>query len=94
MEELFENFSFEMLYTGLTRWIFVVLALYILVRSILSLIRAKNPAEVWAYLHISRYGLDADGDVELLDERSEPITHCEDIQAGPVRFVGACIGDQ
>lgn len=64
--------NFQMVYTGLARWALVALAVYILARCVVSLIRAHSPAEVWAYLHISRYGLDPDGDVELLDERSEP----------------------
>ena len=79
MEELFENFSFEMLYTGLTRWIFVVLALYILVRSILSLIRAKNPAEVWAYVNAKTYRQDRYGSWELASEINEPVTHWENV---------------
>ncbi len=54
-------------------------AVYILVRCVVSSVRVSSPAEVWAYLHISRYGSDADGDVELLDERSEPITHWENV---------------
>ena len=68
-----------MVYTGIARWVLVALAVYILVRCVVSLVRVSSPAEVWAYLHISRYGLDADGDVELLDERSEPITHWENV---------------
>ena len=64
-----------MLYTGLTRWIFVVLALYILVRSILSLIRAKNPAEVWAYVNAKTYRQDRYGSWELASEINEPVTH-------------------
>ena len=74
MEAFLENINFQMVYTGLARWALVALAVYILARCVVSLIRAHSPAEVWAYLHISRYGLDPDGDVELLDERSEPIT--------------------
>ena len=58
MEEIFENFSLETAFTGLARWIFVALALYILVRSIISLIRAKNPAEVWAYMNTRTYRQD------------------------------------
>ena len=37
------------------RPVFVLLALYILIRCIVSLIRAKNPPEVWAYLKVVRY---------------------------------------
>ncbi len=79
MEAFLENINFQMVYTGLARWALVALAVYILARCVVSLIRAHSPAEVWAYLHISRYGLDPDGDVELLDERSEPITHWENV---------------
>ena len=79
MEAFLENINFQMVYTGLARWVLVALAVYILARCVVSLIRAHSPAEVWAYLHISRYGLDPDGDVELLDERSEPITHWENV---------------
>ena len=43
---------------SLARWVFVALAGYILVRSIMSLIRAKNPAEVWAYMHMVTYTSD------------------------------------
>lgn len=35
--------------TTFLRWVFVVLALYILVRSLISLIKAKNTSEIWAY---------------------------------------------
>ena len=79
MEAFLENINFQMVYTGLARWVLVALAVYILARCVVSLVRVSSPAEVWAYLHISRYGLDADGDVELLDERSEPITHWENV---------------
>ena len=79
MEAFLENINFQMVYTGIARWVLVALAVYILARCVISLVRVSSPAEVWAYLHISRYGLDADGDVELLDERSEPITHWENV---------------
>ena len=79
MEAFLENINFQMVYTGIARWVLVALAVYILVRCVVSLVRVSSPAEVWAYLHISRYGLDPDGDVELLDERSEPITHWENV---------------
>lgn len=79
MDEFFENFSFEMLYTGLARWVFVVLALYILVRSIISLIRAKNPAEVWAYMNMKTYRQDAHGNWEITADKSVPITHWENV---------------
>ena len=41
-----------MIFTELVRWVFAALALYILLRSIVSLLRNKSYAEVWAYLHL------------------------------------------
>lgn len=40
------------LYTTVARWAFVVLALYILLMPIKSLLRSKNPAEIWGYLSL------------------------------------------
>ena len=37
-------------YTAAVRWVFVLLAVFILVRSIRSLLQAKNPSEIWAYI--------------------------------------------
>ncbi len=79
MKDFFENFSLEMLYTGAVRWVFVALALYILARSILSLIRAKNPAEVWAYIQIKTYKQDEYGGWDVVSEESAPITHWENV---------------
>lgn len=39
-------------YTTVARWVFVFLAILILVRSISSLLAAKNPSEIWAYLSL------------------------------------------
>ena len=39
-------------YTTAARWIFVGLALFILIKSIISLIGHKNPSEIWAYLRL------------------------------------------
>ncbi|MEG0661843.1 MAG: FtsW/RodA/SpoVE family cell cycle protein, partial [Anaerovoracaceae bacterium] len=39
-------------YTTVARWIFVFLAIFILVKSIRSLLEAKNPSEIWAYLRL------------------------------------------
>lgn len=47
--------SFPMIanyYTTVARWVFVVLAIYILLKSIRSLLAAKNPGEIWAYLRL------------------------------------------
>lgn len=37
-------------YTAVIRWVFVLLAIFILVKSIKSLLQAKNPSEIWAYI--------------------------------------------
>lgn len=37
-------------YTAAVRWVFVLLAVFILVKSIKSLLQAKNPSEIWAYI--------------------------------------------
>ena len=79
MTDFLENFSFQTLYTGAVRWVFIALALYILVRAILSLIRANNPAEVWAYIHIKTYGQDRYGAWDVISEESLPITHWENV---------------
>lgn len=58
--------SFELIYTAIVRWVFIFLALFILLKAILSLLKSKNPSEVWAYLHI--------GEFENL-----PLTHWENV---------------
>lgn len=45
--------SFGLIYTAVVRWVFIALAVFILVKSILSLLKTKNPSEVWAYLHLN-----------------------------------------
>lgn len=60
-----------LLYTAVTRWVFIFLAVFILLKSILSLLRSKNPSEVWAYLHLAT----AEG--ETL--QNLPITHWENV---------------
>lgn len=64
---------------SLARWVFVALAVYILARCILSLVRAKNPAEVWAYMHIVTYTSDQYGYVSPAEEISVPLTHWENV---------------
>lgn len=54
------------LFTGLARWIFIILALFIIVKSIWSLLRSSSPSEVFAYLHVE-------------PETNIPITHWENI---------------
>lgn len=56
----------ELIYTAFARWIFIVLAIFVLVKSILSLLKSKNPSEVWAYLNL--------GEGENI-----PITHWENV---------------
>lgn len=41
------------LYTAVARWVFIFLAVFILLKSFLSLLKSKNPSEVWAYLHLN-----------------------------------------
>ena len=47
--------GFGDIYTAFARWIFILLALFILLKSIMSLLKSKNPSEVWAYLNIGPY---------------------------------------
>ncbi|MGI6212263.1 MAG: FtsW/RodA/SpoVE family cell cycle protein [Anaerovoracaceae bacterium] len=52
------------LYTSVARWIFIALALIIVLKSIISLLRSRSPSEIWAYFHIGDY-------------KNLPITHWE-----------------
>lgn len=54
------------LFTTIARWAFVILAIFILVRAIRSLIATKTPSEIWAYLSIG-------GSI------TKPITHWENV---------------
>lgn len=54
----------SLMYTAAARWIFIILAGFILLRAIIALLRSKSPSEVWAYLHIE-------------GSRNIPITHWE-----------------
>ena len=47
--------SVGQIYTAFARWIFILLALFILLTSIRSLLKSRNPSEVWAYLNIGDY---------------------------------------
>lgn len=53
-------------FTTAVRWIFMILSLFILARQIRSLLRAKNPSEIWAYLGCP-------------DGTSVPLTHWENL---------------
>ena len=37
-------------FTTAVRWIFLFLSAFILIRQIRSLLQARNPSEIWAYL--------------------------------------------
>lgn len=52
--------------TTINRWVFVMLAIYILLRAILSLLKSRNPSEIWAYMQ------DQDGN-------TTPISHWENV---------------
>ncbi|MDD6390313.1 MAG: FtsW/RodA/SpoVE family cell cycle protein [Firmicutes bacterium] len=54
------------LLTTVDRWIFVLLALYLLVRAIYSLLKSGNPSEIWAYVR------DQEGS-------TTPISHWENV---------------
>ena len=56
----------RLLYTAVARWVFILLALFVLLRSIISLLKSKNSAEVFAYFNV-------DGGI------STPITHWENV---------------
>ena len=48
MRDFLESIEIQMIYTGIARWVLVALAVYILVRCVVSLVRVSSPAEVWA----------------------------------------------
>lgn len=73
------------LYTAVARWVFIGLALIILLKAIFSLLSSRSSAEVWAYFNVSRRG-DEEGSggpaEDGAEERPEedmnyPITHWE-----------------
>lgn len=61
------------------RPVFVFLALFVLIRCIVSLVRAKNPPEVWAYLKVVNYRETEGGSYEKVSEIVEPLTHWENV---------------
>ena len=79
MDFLHINIDFMSIFNELVRWGFVVLAIYILLRAIKSLLRTKNPAEVWAYMQLKIYRTDKEGYVIDYQEESMPITHWENV---------------
>lgn len=54
------------IYTTVVRWVFVLLAIYILLRAIRSLLSTKIPTEIWAYL-------------SLPDGETKPLSHWENV---------------
>ncbi len=57
----------SMIFTELVRWALVLLALYILLRCIRSLLTARGQAEVWAYVRLIRPRVDDLGRLEDID---------------------------
>lgn len=53
-----------LLFTAVVRWVFIFLAVFIVLKSIFSLLRSKSPSEIWAYFHVGDY-------------KNLPITHWE-----------------
>lgn len=53
-------------FTTVVRWIFMLLAAFILLRQILSLLQSRNPSEIWAYLSCP-------------DGSNVPLTHWENL---------------
>ncbi len=51
-------------YTAVVRWVFILLALFILIKTIASLLGSSSPSEVWAYFNVN-------------DKINYPITHWE-----------------
>ncbi|MDY6038316.1 MAG: FtsW/RodA/SpoVE family cell cycle protein [Eubacterium sp.] len=58
--------GYGLLYTAIARWVFIFLAIFILAKSIFSLLASRSPNEVWAYFNID-------------DKISHPITHWENL---------------
>ena len=77
---IFEGVSLGDAIVSITiRPIFVFLALYVLVRCIVSLVKSKNPPEVWAYLKVARYAEGENGEMIKVSESNEPLTHWENV---------------
>ena len=58
--------GYGLLYTAIARWVFIILSLFILIKSIVSLLRSRSPNEVWAYFNVN-------------DRIAYPITHWENL---------------
>lgn len=48
-----DGFTMGHAYTSVARWVFIVLALFIVVKAIFSLLFSRSPSEVWAYFNIN-----------------------------------------
>lgn len=77
--DILSNIEITNVFTELVRWVFVLLAAYILIRAIKSLLKVKNPAEVWAYMNLKTFKTDEDGNAVDAEEMSVPITHWESV---------------
>ena len=53
-------------FTTGVRWFFLILSIFILARQIRSLLQARNPSEIWAYLGCP-------------DDTTVPLTHWENL---------------
>lgn len=58
--------AFRICTPAVARWVFIFLAVLFLLKSFLSLLKSKNPSEVWAYLHLNT-------------GENIPITHWENV---------------
>lgn len=65
ISETMANMS-NMDFTTVARWVFMILALFILARQIISLLKVRNPSEIWAHLSCP-------------DGTSVPLTHWENL---------------
>lgn len=77
--DILSNIEITNVFTELVRWVFVFLAAYILIRAIKSLLKVKNPAEVWAYMNLKTFKTDENGNAIDAEEMSVPITHWESV---------------
>ena len=91
---IFEGVSLGDAIVSITiRPIFVFLALYVLVRCIVSLVKSKNPPEVWAYLKVARYAEGENGEMVKVSESNEPLTHWENV-IGRARSCDISVSDK
>ena len=58
MGDFLESIEIQMIYTGIARWVLVALAVYILVRCVVSLVRVSSPADIRISSSSSKYGID------------------------------------